>query len=161
MKWLYLQGDHCFYGAEQISFSYYPCLRVLCCLQRQEVTKYIYSSSVHEHKSFPFIPLSTSTPLHLRESFTDSHFCMQKNERGLKYCVLLQMNSCLILHSAAALCSSSVWNAPVSLRSPLQNTLSPLIGQLTHAWASTTNTNRANPNPCAKSIHTCQTSHWA
>ena len=44
---------------------------------------------------------------------------------------------------AAALCSPSVWNAPVSLRPRLQNTQSPLIGWLTHAWTNTANINRA------------------
>ena len=38
-----------------------------------------------------------------------------------------------------------VWNvlAPVSLRTTLPDTQSHLIGQLTHAWPSTTNNNRA------------------
>ena len=48
--------------------------------------------------------------------------------------------SCLILSSAAALYPPSVWKAPVSLK---KKTKSPLIGQLTHAWTSTANSNKA------------------
>ena len=61
----------------------------------------------------------------------------------------------LILSTAAALYSPLVWKqflAPVSLRPLLLDTQSPLIGQLTYAWASTANNSAAQLNQflCAK-----------
>ena len=50
--------------------------------------------------------------------------------------------SFLILSRAAAIYSPSIL-VPVSLRLSLHDTPSPLIGQLTHGWASTANNNRA------------------
>ena len=49
--------------------------------------------------------------------------------------------SVLVPSGAAALSECSV-SAPVSLRPALPNTQSALIGQLTHAWASTTHNNK-------------------
>ena len=62
---------------------------------------------------------------------------MQKIWKGFK--ILCFVTNDQLSHTAQ--CCSSVWD--VSLRSPLQNTRSLLIGQLTHAWDSTANTNRA------------------
>ena len=49
----------------------------------------------------------------------------------------------LLLSSAAALHSPSLCFSSCLFKDPLPNTKSALIGQLTHAWPSTANSNRA------------------
>ena len=70
------------------------------------------------------------------------------------YCVYVQVHNCCSTVFPPS--KHSVW-APVSFGPRLLNTQSAVIGQLTHAWASTANNNI--DHTCAKSILTCQTSH--